>query len=64
MNFDKSKLFIGAMMPTQARSLARLSDFSLGVIPFQYLGCPIFQGKSKRIHFQAIVDRLKVKLAS
>ena len=64
MNFDKSKLFTGAMTPTRARSLARLSGFSLGFIPFQYLGCPIFQGKPKRIHFQAIVDRIKVKLAS
>ena len=64
VNSDKSKMFTGAMTPPMARSLARLSSFSLGVIPFQYLGCPIFQGKSKRIHFQAIVDRLKVKLAS
>jgi len=64
VNFDKSKLFRGAMMPARARSLARLSGFSLGVIPFQYLGFPIFQGKPKRIHFQAIVDRIKVKLAS
>lgn len=64
VNFEKRKLFTGAMTSTRSRNLARLSGLSLGVIPFQYLGCPIFQGRPRRIHFQAIVDRIKVKLAS
>jgi len=43
--------------------LAQMSGFSVGTLPFQYLGCPIFQGKPKCIHFQSIVDRIKVNLA-
>jgi len=41
-----------------------MSDFLVGSLPFQYLGCPIFQGKPKCVHFQPIVDRIKVKLAT
>jgi len=44
--------------------LAQMSGFSVGTHPFQYLGCPIFQGKPKCIHFQPIGDRIKVKLAT
>jgi hypothetical protein len=29
-----------------------------------YLGCPIFEGKLKAIHFQVIADRIKVKLST
>jgi len=38
--------------------------FSAGVIPFQYVGCSIFTGKPRCIHFQAITCRITVKLAS
>jgi hypothetical protein len=64
VNFDKSKLYTGAMTTTRQNMLAQLSGFAVGTLPFQYLGCPIFQGKPKRIHFQSIVDRIKVKLAT
>jgi hypothetical protein len=64
VSFEKSKLFTGAMTPNRSRNLARLSGFSLGAIPFNYLSCPIFQGRPRRAHFQAIVDRIKVKLAT
>ena len=64
VNFDKSKIFTGAMMVARRNMLAQLSSFTVGTIPFQYLGCPIFQGRPKCIHFQYIVDRIKVKLAT
>ena len=64
VNFEKSKLYTGAMSITRRNMLAQLSSFSVGTLPFQYLGCPIFQGKPKCIHFQPIVDRIKVKLAT
>ena len=44
--------------------LAQLYGFTLGSIPFQYLGFPIFQGKPKCIYFQPIMDHIKVKLAT
>lgn len=52
------------MRNTRRNMLVQLSGFTLGYIPFQYLGCPIFQGKPKCIYFQPIVDRIKVKLAT
>jgi len=64
VNFDKSKLFTGAMTVTRKNMLSQLSGFTLGIIPFQYLGCPIFQGKPICIYFQSIVDRIKTKLAT
>ena len=64
VNFDKSKLFTGAMTVTRRNMLSQLSGFTLGCIPFQYLGCPIFQGKPKCIYFQYMVDRIKTKFAT
>ncbi|KAM0981137.1 hypothetical protein PS2_013987 [Malus domestica] len=48
---------------TSAHRRARVSrhhDFSLDVVPFTYLGVPIFRGKPRRIHFQALVIRLRL----
>jgi len=64
VNFEKSKLFTGAMIVTRMNMLSHLSGFAVGTIPFQYLGYLIFYGKPKCIHFQPIVDRIKVKLAT
>jgi hypothetical protein len=44
--------------------ITNLLGFGVGSIPFNYLGCPIFVGKPKVIHFKAIADKIKVKLAS
>ncbi|CAJ2638276.1 unnamed protein product [Trifolium pratense] len=44
--------------------IANLLGFGAGNVPFNYLGCPIFIGQPKVIHFQAIADNIKVKLAS
>jgi hypothetical protein len=44
--------------------IADLLGFSVGTIPFQYLGCNIFQGKPKVIHFRMIADKIKNKLAT
>ena len=52
------------MTVTRRNMLSQLSGFTLGCIPFQYLGCPIFQGKPKCIYFQYMVDRIKTKFAT
>ena len=44
--------------------IAGLLGFSEGTIPFNYLGCPVFKGKPKCIYFQAITDKIKVKMAT
>lgn len=51
-------------MVAQRNMLAQLSGFMVGNISFQYLGFPIFNGKPKCIHFQPILDRINVKLAT
>lgn len=38
--------------------------FSIGTLPFTYLGAPIFKGRPKKIHFQHIADRVRIKLAN
>lgn len=64
INFEKSKMYTGAMTPARRMMLAHFSGFSAGSLPFQYLGCPIFKGRPKCIHFQYLVDRIKTKLAT
>ncbi|GAU46013.1 hypothetical protein TSUD_401350 [Trifolium subterraneum] len=64
INKQKSKLYAGGISNARISSLASLLGFMTGSIPFNYLGCPIFQGKPKRQHFQAIADKIKIKLAT
>jgi ribonuclease HI len=61
---NKSKLFGGSINTTRLHSLSHALGFSTGTVPFDYLGVPIFKGKPKRIHLQAIADRVKHQLAS
>ncbi|XP_045802493.1 uncharacterized protein LOC123896099 [Trifolium pratense] len=60
----KSKLYGGSISPTRLNTLSNTLGFSLGSLPFDYLGVPIFKGKPKNIHLQALADRVKSKLAS
>jgi len=64
VNNSKSKFFTGAMNNARAQMLVDLLGFSAGVIPFTYLGCPIFKGKPKAVHFLSITDIIKAKLAT
>jgi ribonuclease HI len=61
---NKSKLFGGSISSTRLLSLSHALGFSIGTVPFNYLGVPIFKGKPKKIHLQALADRVKSKLAS
>lgn len=47
---DKSKFFVGNMSQVRKRSVSDLLDFSVGLVPFIYLGIPFFKGKPKRMH--------------
>ncbi|XP_039690616.1 uncharacterized protein [Medicago truncatula] len=64
INNAKSHFFTGAMNGSRTHMIATMLGFSLGAVPFQYLGCPIFQGKPKVTHFRIITDRIKSKLAT
>ncbi|XP_039686942.1 uncharacterized protein [Medicago truncatula] len=64
INNTKSRFYTGAMSGTRTQMIASLLGFSVGTVPFQYLGCNIFQGKPKAIHFHGIIDKIKNKLAT
>jgi hypothetical protein len=64
INKQKSKFYSGAISNSRLLSITNLLGFGSGSIPFNYLGCPIFVGKPKTIHFRAITDKIKVKMAS
>ena len=64
INNNKSRFYSGAMTTTRSQMIAGLLCFSEANIPFTYLGCPVFKGKPKCIYFQAITDKIKVKLAT
>ena len=52
------------MTATRVQMISVLLGFTVGTVPFIYLGCPIFQGNPKVAHFQMITDRIKAKLAT
>ncbi|CAJ2636364.1 unnamed protein product [Trifolium pratense] len=60
----KSKLYAGSISSTGLNTLSNTLGFSLGSLPFDYLEVPIFKGKPKKNHLQALADRVKSKLAS
>jgi hypothetical protein len=64
INRNKSKFYASTITPAWLTVITELLGFTRGLVPFMYLGCPIFVGKPKAIHFQAIADRIKIKLAT
>jgi hypothetical protein len=64
VNNAKSRFFTGNMYVARKNMIDCLLGFNVGVVPFLYLGCPIFQGKPKVAHFRMITDKIKNKLAT
>ncbi|KAM2909038.1 hypothetical protein COP2_048488 [Malus domestica] len=62
VNASKSTFYLGSSSVHRKAHVSRHLGFRLGVVPFTYLGVPIFRGKPKRIHFQALVDKAKARL--
>jgi ribonuclease HI len=64
MNVNKSSIFAGGVSDGRLNHMVQMLGFSIGSLPFTYLGAPIFKGKPKKIHFQAVADKVKLKLAN
>lgn len=64
MNLNKSSIFSGGVSDARLNQMVELLGFSIGSLPFTYLGAPIFKGKPKKMHFQPIADKVKIKLAN
>lgn len=62
---DKS-CFIMAKKTTPARAsiVSLATGFHRSTLPLQYLGAPLFKGAPKSAYFQALVDKVRKKLAS
>lgn len=63
VNIGKSSIHAGGVSTSRLNHIVQLLGFSLGSLPFTYLGTPIFKGRSKKIYFQPIADRVKIKLS-
>lgn len=61
---DKCKFFAGSLSAARIAQIADFLGFSAGMLPFTYLGVPIFQGKPQTSYLKPIVDRIKTKLVS
>jgi len=64
VNPNKSSIYAGSITNHRLNQIAQNIGFSIGSLPFQYLGVPIFKGKPKYIYFQPIADKVKCKLAA
>lgn len=64
MSLRKSFIFSGGINHNRLLNIVNFLGFSIGALPFTYLGVPIFKGKPKACYFQSIADKVKIKLAS
>lgn len=64
VNPQKSSIYAGSITNHRLNQIAQNLGFTIGTLPFQYLGVPIFKGKPKYIYFNSIADRVKCKLAA
>ena len=64
INLNKSSIYAGGVSDARMNQMVQLLGFSIGSLPFTYLGAPIFKGKPKKIHFQHIADKVNLKLAN
>ncbi|KAI5425814.1 hypothetical protein KIW84_031581 [Lathyrus oleraceus] len=63
INLSKSSLFYGSISSRKINKLIRLTGFQHGIIPFNYLGVPLFKGTVKKYFLSPIVDRYLSKLS-
>jgi hypothetical protein len=64
VNASKSTIYAGSIPQARVHQIALFLGFTIGSLPFIYLGVPIFKGKPKSIYLQPIADKIKSKLAA
>ena len=64
VNKAKSLVFLGNHAYRHRIVIKRILGVSQGSLPFTYLGVPIFMGRPKKMHFQAIADKIRCKLST
>lgn len=63
INSSKSTFYLGAASRRQTL-IVDVLVFSVGKLPCNYLGVPIFKGKPRRAHLMPIADKIKSKLSA
>jgi len=64
INPSKSTVYYGFISTARIENITALIGFNKGSLPFTYLGVPIFKGKPKRIHLQAITYNIKARFGA
>lgn len=64
ISYRKSTIYSGGISPTRLQNIINLLGFTVGTLPFNYLGVPIFKGRPKACYLQPIADKVKSKLSA
>ncbi|XP_019431738.1 PREDICTED: uncharacterized protein LOC109338847 [Lupinus angustifolius] len=64
ISLSKCRFYSASDSPRRIFALSSTLGFSSSRLPFNYLGVPLFKGKPRKVHLQAIADRIILKLAS
>ncbi|PNY03176.1 ribonuclease H [Trifolium pratense] len=61
---QKSTIYSGGISHSRLLQIAQYIGFSIGSLPFNYLGVPIFKGRPRVAYLQPVADKIKAKLAA
>ncbi|KAF1892478.1 hypothetical protein Lal_00010944 [Lupinus albus] len=64
VNLAKCKFYTCRGAARRIQNLSEILGFTAGSLPFNYLGVPLFKGKSRRMHLQPIAHKIIAKLAT
>lgn len=60
----KSKFYTSSLSMSRQAPIASLTGFCYGILPFVYLGVPLFKDKPKALYLKPIFDKISVKLGA
>lgn len=64
LNPNESTIYGGSISQARLNHIPSSLSFNIGTLTFLYIWVPIFKWRLKKIYFQPIMDKVKVKLAS
>lgn len=64
INPNESTIYGGSISQARLNHIPSSLSFNIGTLTFLYIWVPIFKWRLKKIYFQPIMDKVKVKLAS
>jgi hypothetical protein len=61
---ESLQFYFGGITHARLTQIAQFIGFSIGSLPFNYLGVPISKGRPKVAYLQPVADKIKAKLAA